>query len=125
MARSLHPVEAVGHENSRRCALWVSPRVFVAAEELAWSIGLDVDTFISCTVLALREKEGGETRPAAAEKSSMGQVISMADRSRQPAATPVRMNEPPLTLGEQAELIVLVGAHTPRHEHMSCCDRSC
>jgi len=45
------------HEKSRRCALWVSPRVFVEAEKLAHSIGLDVDTVLEGTVLALRDKD--------------------------------------------------------------------
>ena len=71
---------------NRRCALWVSPRVLVAAEELADLIGVDVDTFIESTVLALRDQEAAEgrlrVRVAAVEKSSKGQVIPMADRSK-------------------------------------------
>jgi len=47
----------MGYENSRRCALWVRPRILVAAEELAELLGVDVDTFIESTVLALREQE--------------------------------------------------------------------
>jgi hypothetical protein len=74
------------YENSRRCALWVSPRVLVAAEELADLIGLDVDTFIESTVLALHDQEAAEgrlrARAAAGEKSSKGQVITMADWSK-------------------------------------------
>jgi hypothetical protein len=74
------------YENSRRCALWVSARVLVAAEELADLIGIDVDTFIEGTVLALRDQEAAEgrlrARAAAVEKSSKGQVIPMADRSK-------------------------------------------
>jgi hypothetical protein len=69
------------YENSRRCALWVSPRAFVVAEELAHSIGLDVDTFIESTVLALREHEASEGRPRARDAAvEKGHVISMADR---------------------------------------------
>jgi len=75
----------MGYENSRRCALWVSARIFVEAEKLAGSIGLDVDTFIEGTVLALLEKQGTNgaprTRARAEKSSSMGHVISMADWS--------------------------------------------
>jgi len=71
----------MGYANSRRCALWVSPRAFVVAEELAHSIGLDVDTFIESTVLALREREALEGRPGARNGAvEKGHVISMADR---------------------------------------------
>jgi hypothetical protein len=74
------------YQSSRRCALWVSPRVLVAAEELADLIGVDVDTSIESTVLALRDQEAAEgrlrVRVAAVEKSSKGQVIPMADRSK-------------------------------------------
>jgi hypothetical protein len=70
----------------RRCALWVSPRVLVAAEELADLLGVDVDTFIESTVLVLRDQEAAEgrlrARTAAVEQSSKGQVIPMADRSK-------------------------------------------
>jgi hypothetical protein len=71
----------MGYANSRRCALWVSPRAFVVAEELAHSIGLDVDTFIESTVLALRDQEAPEGRPGARDAEvEKGHVISMADR---------------------------------------------
>jgi len=74
----------MGYENSRRCAFWVSPRVFVAAEELAELIGLGVDTFIESTVIALRDQEAAEgrlrARAAAVEKASNGRVIPMAAR---------------------------------------------
>src|SRR5262249_43226177 len=80
-----NPSTGMRYENSRRCALWVSPRIFVEAEKLAHSIGLDVDTFIEGTVLALLEKQGTDGAPgtrARAEKSpSTGHVISMADWS--------------------------------------------
>jgi hypothetical protein len=73
----------MGYANSRRCPLWVSPRAFVVAEELAHSIGLDVDTFIESTVLALREREALEGRPGARNAAvEKGTVISMADRRR-------------------------------------------
>jgi hypothetical protein len=55
----------MGYANSRRCPLWVSPRAFVVTEELAHSIGLDVDTFIESTVLALREREALDGPPGA------------------------------------------------------------
>ena len=61
--------------------MWVSPRAFVVAEELAHSIGLDVDTFIESTVLALRDQEVPEGRPGAQDAAvEKGHVISMADR---------------------------------------------
>ena len=69
------------YANSRRCALWVRPRVFVVAEELAHSIGLDVDTFIESTVLALHDQEAPEGRPGARDEVvEKGHVISIADR---------------------------------------------
>jgi len=72
---------AMRYSHSRRCALWVSPRAFVVAEELADSIGLDVDTFIESTVLALRDQEAPEGRPGARDAAvERGKVISMADR---------------------------------------------
>jgi len=71
----------MGYANSRRCAVWVSPRVFVVAEELAHSIGLDVDTFIESTVLTLNDQEAPEGRPGAQDGVvEKGHVISMADR---------------------------------------------
>ena len=76
----------MGYDTTCRCALWVSPRVFVAAEELADLIGLDVDTFIACVVLELRDKEIAEgwprARTEAVKKSSMGHLMSKPDRSR-------------------------------------------
>ena len=83
----------MGYDTSRRCALWVSPRVFVAAEELADVIGLDVDTFIACAVLELRNKEiansRSRARAEAVRKCSKSHVMSRP-RSEQPA-TPVGM----------------------------------
>ena len=71
----------MGYANSRRCALWVSLRAFAAAEELAHSIGLDVDTFIESTLLALREHEAANGRPEACDAAvEKGHVISMTER---------------------------------------------
>jgi hypothetical protein len=81
VARALQAIGGMRYANSRRCPLWVSPRAFVVAEELAHSIGLDVDTFIESTVLALREHEASEGRPGARDAAvEKGRVILMADR---------------------------------------------
>jgi len=74
-------------EPSRRCALWVSPRVLAAAEELADLIGLDVDSLIALMILELHDQESAEgrlrARLAGTAKSSNGHVIPMpADRSK-------------------------------------------
>src|SRR5215470_17940098 len=83
----------MGYDTTCRCALWVSPRVFVAAEELADLIGLDVDTFIACVVLELRDKEIAEGWPARSNRSSQ-EILDgpphVKARSEQ-AAAPVRM----------------------------------
>jgi hypothetical protein len=69
----------MAHEPSRRCAVWVSPGVLIAAQELADLLGVDVDTFVETTVLALHEQEAVDgrlrARTAAATKSSNRRVI--------------------------------------------------
>jgi len=77
----------MGIDASRRCALWVTPRVLAAAQELADLIGLDVDSFITLIVLELHDQEAAEgrlrSRAAATEKSSIGHVIQMrVDRTK-------------------------------------------
>jgi len=71
----------MGHENSRRCALWVSPEILVRAEELAALLEVDVDTFIESVVLALHNEEALHglirRRAAGADKSAKGTVIPM------------------------------------------------
>ncbi len=76
----------MGIDGSRRCALWVSPRVLAAAQELADLIGLDVDSFVALMVLELHDQESAEgrlrTRAAGGEKS-VGHVNPMPpDRAR-------------------------------------------
>jgi len=71
----------------RRCALWVSPEILAAAQELADLVGVDVDTFIESIVVALKDLEATEgrlqARATAAKKSRAGKVISMTrDRGR-------------------------------------------
>jgi hypothetical protein len=72
----------MGYESSRRCALWVSPEVLAAADELAGLLAVDVDTFIETAVLVLFDQEAAEGRlPARAPvpaKSPNGRVVPMA-----------------------------------------------
>jgi hypothetical protein len=82
--------------DSRRCALWVSPSVLAAAQELSELIGIDVDTFVAMIVLELHEHETSQgrlrARRAAATPSSNGHVIPMSpDRGRQPRRSQARM----------------------------------
>jgi hypothetical protein len=83
--------------DSRRCALWVSPPVLAAAQELSELIGLDVDTFVAMIVLELHEHETSQgrlraRRAAATPPSSNGHVIPMSpERGRQPRRSQARM----------------------------------
>ena len=81
---------------SRRCALWVSPRVLAAAQELADLIGLDVDSFVALMILELHDQEAAEgrlrSRAAGAGKSSNGHVIPMrADRTNRRRSSHARL----------------------------------
>jgi len=83
-------------EPSRRCALWVTPRVLAAAQELADLIGLDVDSFITLMILELYEQESAEgrlrARVAGTGKSSNGHVIPMpSDRSKRRPQSQARL----------------------------------
>lgn len=72
----------MGHEPFRRCALWVTPEVLAAAEELADLLDVDVDLFIESAVLALHNEEALQgrlrARAAVAEESPNGRVVPMA-----------------------------------------------
>src|SRR5262245_17750121 len=72
----------MGHQTSRRCALWVSPEVLADAQELADLLAVDVDTFIESVVVALHDQEALEGRLRAraevAKKSANGDLISIA-----------------------------------------------
>ena len=87
----------MGFDGSRRCALWVSPRVLAAAQELAELIGLDVDSFVTLMVLELHEQESAEgrlrARASATEKSSNAHVIPMrADRAKRRRQSQARLD---------------------------------
>ena len=77
----------MGHENSRRCALWVDPEVLVAAQELAALLDVDVDTFIEIVVRTLHDEEAlrgmMRSRAARADKSAQGAVIPFVARADQ------------------------------------------
>jgi hypothetical protein len=62
MASRLQRPRRMEHEPDRRCALWVSPRVLAAAQELAELVGLDVDSFVAMVVLDLSDQESAERR---------------------------------------------------------------
>ena len=86
----------MGYDVSRRCAVWVSPPVLAAAQELAELVGLDVDTFIAMVVLELSHQESAEgrlqaRRDATTESSSNGHVITMADRGKRRGRSHPRM----------------------------------
>jgi hypothetical protein len=71
---------------SRRCALWVTPRTLAAAEQLADFTGVDVDTFIEAVVLDLRDDVAmAGALPTHAEKrtASAGHVIPLTSQRRQ------------------------------------------
>src|SRR5262249_20288863 len=76
----------MGSDTSRRCALWVSPSIFAAAQELAELIGVDVDTFIAVVVSELRDEESVQGLLRArgdAKSSSHGHLIPISGgRSR-------------------------------------------
>jgi hypothetical protein len=86
---------AMGHDTSRRCALWVSAGVLAAAEELAEFTGVDVDTFVAMVILELRDQESAEGRlqaRAAERPSSSGHVIPMAvDRAQRGRRSQARL----------------------------------
>jgi hypothetical protein len=87
----------MGHDASRRCALWVSPPVLAAAQELAELVGLDVDTFVAMVILELRHQESAEGRLQArrggtAQASPNGHVIPMADRGKRRGRSQARMD---------------------------------
>jgi len=74
-------------DTSRRCALWVSPSVLAAAQELAELTGIDVDTFIALVVLELRDEESAQGRlraraQATQKPSSSGHVIPISGGRR-------------------------------------------
>src|SRR5262245_18027548 len=74
VARRLQQDSSMGHDASRRCALWVSPEILIAAQELASLLDVDVDTFIESVVLALRDEEaihGRLRRGASAAQDSV------------------------------------------------------
>jgi|RhiMetdeSRZDD1v2_1073273.scaffolds.fasta_scaffold2361943_2 hypothetical protein len=86
----------MGIDASRRCALWVSPRVLAAAQELADLIGLDVDSFVTLMVLELYDQESAEgrlrSRAARTEKPSIGHVIPMrVDRTKRRRPSQARL----------------------------------
>jgi hypothetical protein len=65
----------------RRCAIWVSRPTLVAAQELADSAGVDVDTFVEYIVNELRECEtraGALRKWAGASASVPASVISIS-----------------------------------------------
>ena len=81
---------------SRRCALWVSPPILAAAQELADLIGLDVDSFVAMMILELHDQETAEgrlrARAAGAQRSGDGRVIPMpAERSKRPRRAQARI----------------------------------
>lgn len=71
----------MGYDASRRCAVWVSPSVLAAAQELADLVGADVDTFVAVVILELHDRESEEgrlrARPAGTEVPSSARVIPM------------------------------------------------
>ena len=91
LAWRLLPRCSMGNTQLRRCALWVTPPVLHAAQELAELAGVDVDTFIEVVVLELREHEAREgalrSRAARRDEPGDGRVIPMtrarAGRRRQ------------------------------------------
>ena len=97
LARCMQAWQGLMGNDSRRCALWVSPPVLAAAEELAELIGLDVDTFVAMIVLELHEQELAQgrlraRRAAGTQSSSNGHVIPMSpERGRQPRRSQARM----------------------------------
>jgi hypothetical protein len=87
----------MGIDTSRRCALWVSPRVLAAAQELADLIGLDVDSFVTLMVLELYDQESAEgrlrSRAAGSDKSSIGHVIPMrVERTKRRRSSQARLD---------------------------------
>jgi len=86
----------MGYDASRRCAVWVSPSILAAAQELAELVGLDVDTFIAMVVLELRDQECAEgrlrARVASGKQVSNGRVIPMAaNRGKRPRRAQARI----------------------------------
>jgi hypothetical protein len=86
----------MGYDASRRCALWVSPSMLAAAQELAELVGLDVDTFIAMVILELRDQESAEgrlhARMAAGKQASNGRVIPMGvSRGKRPRRAQARI----------------------------------
>ena len=87
----------MGYDASRRCALWVSPSVLAAAQELAELVGLDVDTFVAMVILELRQQESAEgrlqaRRAATGQEPTNGHVITMADRGKRRGRSQARMD---------------------------------
>jgi len=72
------------------------PRVLIAAKELADSIGLDVDTFISCAVLALRDDQRSGGRRLELQQPRNPQWAMSYRWPIGAAGYAVRMKDPPL-----------------------------
>ena len=96
MARGMQGKRSMATSPARRCALWVSPPILSAAQELADLVGLDVDSFIAMMVLELHDQETAEgrlrARAAGAARSSDGRVIPLpAERTKRPRRSQARI----------------------------------